>query len=64
LLQVGTREILLSDSTRFAEKAQAAGVKVTVEVEDGLIHVWQMFPDVPEAQSAVERIGAFIASNC
>jgi acetyl esterase/lipase len=64
LLQVGTREILLSDSTRFAEKAQAAGVQVTLEVEDGLIHVWQMFPDVPEARSAVERIGAFIARNC
>jgi epsilon-lactone hydrolase len=60
LLQVGTREILLSDSTRLAEKARAAGVDVTLEIEDGLIHVWQMFPDVPEAQRAVERIGRFI----
>ncbi len=64
LLQVGTREILLSDSTRFAEKAQAAGVGVTLEIEEGLIHVWHMFPDVPEAQSAIERIGAFIEHNC
>jgi acetyl esterase/lipase len=64
LLQVGTREILLSDSTRFAEKAQAAGVEVTLEIEDGLIHVWHMFPDIPEAQSAIERIGAFIERNC
>lgn len=64
LLQVGTREILLSDSTRFAEKAQAAGVEVILEVEEGLIHVWQMLPGVPEAESAVERVGAFIASNC
>lgn len=64
LLQVGTRETLLSDSTRFAEKAQAAGVKVTLDIEDGLIHVWQMFPDIPEAQSAIERIGAFVQRNC
>lgn len=64
LLQVGTREILLSDSTRFAEKAQAAGVKVTLEIEEGLIHVWHMFPDIPEAQSAIERIGAFLDRNC
>jgi monoterpene epsilon-lactone hydrolase len=64
LLQVGTREVLLSDSTRFAEKARAAGVEVTLEIEDGLIHVWHMFPDVPEAQSAIERIGAFIGRNC
>lgn len=64
LLQVGTREILLSDSTRFAEKAQAAGADVTLEVEDGLIHVWQMFPDVPEAQRAIARVGAFIRRHC
>ncbi len=64
LLQVGSREVLLSDSTRFAEKARAAGVEVTLEIEEGLIHVWQMFPALPEAQSAVGRIGAFIARNC
>ena len=64
LLQVGTREILLSDSTRFADKARAAGVDVTLEIEEGLIHVWQMFPHVPEAESAVARVGAFIEQNC
>jgi acetyl esterase/lipase len=64
LLQVGTREILLSDSTRFADKARGAGVDVTLEVEEGLIHVWQMFPDVPEAQDAVIRIGEFIERHC
>ena len=63
LLQVGTREILLSDSTRFAEKATEAGVDVTLEVEEGLIHVWQMLPGVPEAERAVGRIGAFIARH-
>ncbi len=64
LLQVGTREILLSDSTRFAEKARAAGVDVTLQVEEGLIHVWQIFPDVPEAQIAVKRVGGFIGCHC
>lgn len=60
LLQVGSRDILQSDSTRFAERARAAGVEVTLEIEEGLIHVWHMFPDVPEAQNAIERVGAFI----
>ncbi len=64
LIQVGTREILLSDSTRFAEKAQAAGVDVTLEIEDGLIHVWQMFPDLPESRDAMARIGMFIMQQC
>ncbi|MCB1644627.1 MAG: alpha/beta hydrolase, partial [Pseudomonadales bacterium] len=60
LLQVGTRDILWSDSTRFSGSASAAGVEVTLEVEEGLIHVWHMFPDVPEAQNAVGSIGAFV----
>ncbi len=64
LLQVGSREVLLSDSTRFAEKARLAGVDVSLEVEEGLIHVWQMLPGVPEADTAVTRIGHFIEQNC
>ncbi len=64
LLQVGTREVLLSDSTRFAEKARASGVDVTLDVEEGLIHVWHMLPGIPEAQESVERIGKFIADQC
>ena len=64
LLQVGTREVLLSDSTRFADKARAAGVDVTLEVEEGLIHVWQMLPGVPEAVSAIDRVGRFVDRCC
>jgi monoterpene epsilon-lactone hydrolase len=60
LIQVGTRELLLDDSTRVAEKAKAAGVDVTLEPWEGLIHVWQLFgPSMPEAVQAVDRIGEF-----
>ncbi len=60
LIQVGTREILLDDSTRVAAKAKAEGVDVTLEAWDGLIHVWQLFgPAVPESEQAVARIGEF-----
>ena len=55
---------MLSDSTRFSDKARDAGVDVTLEVEEGLIHVWQMFPDLPEAVEAVNRVGAFIGRRC
>ena len=41
LVQVGSRERLLSDSTRFAAKADAAGVDVRLEVYDGCMHLWQ-----------------------
>ena len=58
---VGTREMLLDDSLRVADKARAAGVEVTLEKGEGLIHVWPLFGDgVPEAADAVKRIGDFI----
>jgi acetyl esterase/lipase len=60
LIQVGTREILLDDSTRVADKARAAGVTVRLEIEEGAPHVWQATPGLPEAVDAVKRIGAFV----
>jgi epsilon-lactone hydrolase len=64
LVQVGTAEILLDDATRIAERAKAAGVEVSLEVWDDMIHVWQLFaPLLPEGQQAIERIGAFIREH-
>jgi len=64
LIQVGTREILLDDATRVAERAKQCGVDVTLEPWEGLIHVWHAFgPTVPESQEAVARIGEFIRKH-
>jgi epsilon-lactone hydrolase len=61
LIHVGTAETLLDDSTRFAERARAAGVPVTLDVWDDMIHVWHAFASVlPEGRQAIERIGAFL----
>ncbi|MCY4618269.1 MAG: alpha/beta hydrolase [Chloroflexi bacterium] len=61
LLQVGDAEILLSDTTRVAEKARAAGVDVVEEVWNEMFHVWHAFaPMLPEGQAAIDRIGEFI----
>jgi monoterpene epsilon-lactone hydrolase len=63
LIQVGSEEVLLSDSTAFAERAGAAGVDVTLEVWPGMFHVWQFTaPLIPEARRAIEKIGEFIRS--
>jgi acetyl esterase/lipase len=57
-IQVGTAETLLDDSTRLAERARKAGVDVTLEMWDDMIHVFQAFAAVlPEGQEAVEKIG-------
>ena len=64
LIQVGTRELLLDDATRVAERARAAGVDVTLEACEGLIHVWHLFdPTLPESVAAYARIGAFVRKH-
>lgn len=63
LIQVGGREILLSDSCRLHEALVDAGAEATLDIWDGLWHVWQMFPNVPEAQQALDELAAFLVPN-
>ena len=64
LVQVGTAETLLDDSTRLAERARKAGVKVTLEPWENMIHVFQVFaPMLDEAQQAIDKIGEFVRAN-
>jgi acetyl esterase/lipase len=60
LIQVGSDEVLLSDCTRFVEKAKQVGVPATLEVWDGMQHVWQYAARfLPEAREAIQNIGRF-----
>ena len=64
LIHVGDAEVLLDDSTRLAERAKAAGVDVTLEVWDHMVHVWHFLAAIlPEGQQAIDRIGAFVRSR-
>ena len=61
LIQVGDRETVLDDSVMFADLARAAGVDVSLEVWDGMIHVFQMFgAELPEAHQAIASIAGFL----
>lgn len=61
LIQVGSQEILLSDSQRLAERSRALGLDVRLQVEDGLWHDFQMHAGVLKAaDAAIERIAAFV----
>ncbi len=60
LVLVGTAEVLLDDSLRFAAAADAVGVDLTLVVEEGLLHVWPLFPGVPESDAAVAQIGEWV----
>jgi len=61
LIQVGSEEILLSDSERLAERAKQAGVCVRLSRFDGMWHDFQVHAGMlPEADQALAEIGAFI----
>jgi len=61
LIQVGTAECLFDDAMRLADRARAAGVDVTLEPWDDMIHMWHMFAAIlPEGRQAIDRIGEFI----
>jgi monoterpene epsilon-lactone hydrolase len=62
LIQVGSKEIVLSDSLRVARLARAAGVDVTLDVWDGLWHVFQ-FMNVPESAEAIAELGKFFSQH-
>jgi acetyl esterase/lipase len=60
-LQVGDAEVLLDDATRLAEHAAGQGGAVTLEIWEGMPHVFQGFaPFLEEASQAIVKIGAFI----
>ena len=64
LVMVGSSETLLDDSTRIAERARVAGVDVTLEIWDDMVHVWTLFaPILSEGQQAIDRIGEFIRQH-
>ena len=61
LLQVGDLEVLLDDSTRLSKHAAGQGCDVTLEVWEGMPHVFQGFaPFLSEASEAIEKIGEFV----
>ena len=62
LIHAGDDEILLSDSTRFADKLEAAGVEVELEIWPGMWHVFQLFVGkMPESRVAIGKIGDYIS---
>jgi len=64
LIHVGSDEIMLDDSRRVAERAKAAGVEVTLEVWEGLWHVFHAFAyRLAEGKQAIDKIGQFIRNT-
>ena len=61
LIQVGTDEILLDDATRFAKKDRDSGVDVTLQIMDGMFHVFQLIPLLSETIKTVGSIAELVS---
>lgn len=64
LIQVGSAEILLDDSTRLAARAGAANVVTRLEIWPNMPHVWHLFGFMlSEGRDAIQSAGAFLQSH-
>ncbi|WP_406290835.1 alpha/beta hydrolase [Embleya sp. NBC_00896] len=64
LIQVGSREILLSDAERFAAALRRAGSTGVLEVWPGMVHVWHLhYTRLAKARQAIARLGGWLGSQ-
>ena len=63
MVHAGSQEILRDDASRIGDRAAEAGVPVSVEIYDGMQHVFQASAYVPEARISLGRLGNFIKAR-
>ncbi len=64
LIQVGSEETLLADSTRFAAAAGAVAVATTLEIWPEMIHAWPLWnAHLKAGREALAHAGAFIREH-
>lgn len=64
LIQVGGAEVLHDQVIAFAQRARAAGVDVTLEIEPAMFHDWQLLSAmIPEGARSVEAAARWLVAH-
>ncbi|HEY3797610.1 MAG TPA: alpha/beta hydrolase [Caulobacteraceae bacterium] len=63
LIQVGSEEMLMSDSTQLAEAAGLARVDVTLRIWPDMIHIWPFFAQLSAGAAAISESSAWIKAR-
>ena len=63
LITTGTRDLLLSQAVRLAQKLRESGTAVDLQVWEGLWHVFEWYEDLPEARQSVQRIATHMTQH-
>ena len=60
MVHAGSAEILRDDASRIGDKAAEANVPISVEIYDGMQHLFQGDASLQEAKVSMQRMGQFI----
>lgn len=60
MLTTGTRDIMLSGCVRLDRVLRESGVESTLRVWEGMWHVFEYYPGIPEAEASLIEIAAFL----
>jgi epsilon-lactone hydrolase len=60
MVHAGSLEILRDDASRIGDKAAEANVPISVEIYDGMQHLFQADSELQEAKVSLQRLGQFI----
>jgi epsilon-lactone hydrolase len=64
LVMVGSDEVLFDDSVTLVKRVNEAGGQATLDIADGMWHVYQLLaPVLPEANSALAMASRFLVRN-
>ena len=63
LIQGGTREIFLSNFVRLYQALDTSGVPVKLDLYEGMPHVFQAVPGLPESKLALVKVDAFLEQH-
>ena len=62
IITTGSRDLLLSQCLRLAQKMRAAGVACDLRVNEGMWHVFEFYP-IPEARRSIGEVADFIRAH-
>jgi salicylate hydroxylase len=63
LIQAGRKEVLVDEAMGLAARAEGQGVKATLELYDERLHIFSLFPFLPNAARALAAVRAFVAGG-
>jgi len=63
MVHAGSMEILRDDASRLGELAAAANIPVSVEIYDGMQHLFQAYSDTSAASVSLGRLGQFVRTR-